>query len=505
MFAVFLVSLFASCFPVLSRRIPGICIPGVVFFVGKHFGTGIILVTAFVHLLQDVFEALMNPEVQERYGMSKWVGMIVLSSLLLIFLVEYITTSYVDRLQSYASAPPSPCSMPSLSPASSPTISPTQLPECLNGTPNDRQGQKEDEEDEEGGASHLFGVPLALASPESEQEVDEDEDREAEVDEAMPLIVSSQNPAPPVKYGTNANGHPRPVGYAHTFPHSTHPPHPPAMTIELNRPGDEIFMGGHHRHEQCRSHAEYHACAKGGWRGWLGLGGDDAGLESGSSDCRVANGNGKSRESCTSSGASAMREHECGDWGMHEHEDGGAEAESGNGDKDAAQGQIRRQRQVVGILMLKMGIMLHLLVIGLTLAITSGPEFTSLVTAIMFHQLFEGLSLEIWIATLPAGDERVLKPALALMFTVTTPVGIAIGLAVFGPGESEGVKVVLLTGVMSTLSAGMLIYAACIEMLVGDFVLDPHLWHSSVSRQALTLCALLAGVAAMGVVGIVGE
>ncbi|KZS99748.1 uncharacterized protein LAESUDRAFT_765234 [Laetiporus sulphureus 93-53] len=91
------------------------------------------------------------------------------------------------------------------------------------------------------------------------------------------------------------------------------------------------------------------------------------------------------------------------------------------------------------------------------------------------------------------------------MFAVTTPVGIAIGLAVFGPGESEGVKLVLLTGVMSALSAGMLIYATCVEMLAGDFVLDPHLWRSSVGRQALALCALLAGVAAMGAVGIVGE
>ncbi|KZT04057.1 uncharacterized protein LAESUDRAFT_761408 [Laetiporus sulphureus 93-53] len=88
---------------------------------------------------------------------------------------------------------------------------------------------------------------------------------------------------------------------------------------------------------------------------------------------------------------------------------------------------------------------------------------------------------------------------------MTMPVRIAIGLAVFGPCKSEGVKVILLMGVMFMLLVGMLIYAACVEMLTGDFVLDLHLWHSSVGRQALALGALMADVAVMGAVGIVGE
>lgn len=62
-------------------------------------------------------------------------------------------------------------------------------------------------------------------------------------------------------------------------------------------------------------------------------------------------------------------------------------------------------------------------------------------------------------------------------------------------------KVTLIRGLMSALSAGMLIYASCVEMLAGDFVLDPHLWRSSVRRQACALVSLLAGCVAMGVVG----
>ena len=70
-------------------------------------------------------------------------------------------------------------------------------------------------------------------------------------------------------------------------------------------------------------------------------------------------------------------------------------------------------------------------------------SLASLVTAIVFHQLFEGLSLGIRIAGLPAPDPSaphqmsLLKPILASLFAVTTPVGILIGLASFGVGSSS--------------------------------------------------------------------
>ena len=50
----------------------------------------------------------------------------------------------------------------------------------------------------------------------------------------------------------------------------------------------------------------------------------------------------------------------------------------------------------------------------------------------------------------------------------------------------------LLQGVMSAVSAGMLIYTSCGEMLAGDFVMDARLWQSAVGRRALALASLLA-------------
>ena len=62
-------------------------------------------------------------------------------------------------------------------------------------------------------------------------------------------------------------------------------------------------------------------------------------------------------------------------------------------------------------------------------------------------------------------------------------------------------SLILVQGVMSAISAGMLIYAACVEMLAGDFVMDAHLWRAPVPRQALALASLLLGVAAMASIG----
>lgn len=61
----------------------------------------------------------------------------------------------------------------------------------------------------------------------------------------------------------------------------------------------------------------------------------------------------------------------------------------------------------------------------------------------------------------------------------------------------------LTQGVMAAISAGMLIYAASVEMLAGDFIMDPSLWKSDVGKQALALSSLLVGASAMAFIGCV--
>ncbi|KAI0262107.1 Zinc/iron permease [Gloeopeniophorella convolvens] len=429
---IFCVSLFAVSFPAVSKRVSYLRIPPILFFVGKHFGTGVILSTAFVHLLQDAFESLQDPEVKRHTGVGHWTGLIVLGSLLMIFLVEYISTAYVDNLHSYASAP------------STPKVEPAQLPP-------------------------VYSSPVTPVSPTRQS-----------TDETTPLL----GPRPTVS-SAQARRH----------------------TIAVPRGHEHSLIPGHHRHEPSSQHEEHHRDHP-----RCGLMRFYSGDTETGTNVKLA-----PTEEQTEERHPPRRQHSHGHSHHHSHGDLDALLESSDSDMetdstaDEVELAIGRKRQIVGILVLQLGIMLHSLVIGLTLALASGADFTSLVAAISFHQLFEGLSLGIRIAALPTHPDPEqcrlawLRPVLALLFALTTPTGILTGLATFGGGgrAAGGVGLKVAEGVLSAVSAGMLIYAACVEMLAGDFVLDPTLWRASKGRQVLALLSVGTGATAMALLGIV--
>ena len=61
LFVVLAVSSLACAFPLLVLRFPRLRIPATVLFVVRHFGTGVLLATAFVHLLPTAFISLGDP------------------------------------------------------------------------------------------------------------------------------------------------------------------------------------------------------------------------------------------------------------------------------------------------------------------------------------------------------------------------------------------------------------------------------------------------------------
>jgi len=176
--------------------------------------------------------------------------------------------------------------------------------------------------------------------------------------------------------------------------------------------------------------------------------------------------------------------------------------------KSTSDQDVSQKTRIIGILVLQLGIMVHSVVIGLTLSITEGANFTTLFTAVIFHQLFEGLSLGIRISALPASSRatRFLPAILCILFAITAPVGLLLGMLVLPSehqGESSDTATALLTrGLMCALSGGMLIYSATVEMLAGDFVMNSEMRHLSLRKQALGLISLVLGTVAMGIIGI---
>ncbi|CAG8619477.1 11039_t:CDS:2, partial [Scutellospora calospora] len=95
-FVVLLTSSSGALIPVITKRLPGLQIPRTVFFITKHFGTGVILATAFVHMLPTAFSNLQCVDTLSDY--DAWPGVIAMLAAVFIFFIEYTSVSYYDSI-----------------------------------------------------------------------------------------------------------------------------------------------------------------------------------------------------------------------------------------------------------------------------------------------------------------------------------------------------------------------------------------------------------------------
>jgi len=92
-FVVLAVSTFACAFPMLVLRFPRLRIPARVLFVVRHFGTGVLIATAFVHLLPTAFISLGDPCLS-GFWTEDYPAMPGAITLLAIFLIAGIEMSF---------------------------------------------------------------------------------------------------------------------------------------------------------------------------------------------------------------------------------------------------------------------------------------------------------------------------------------------------------------------------------------------------------------------------
>ncbi|KAJ3167978.1 high-affinity Zn(2+) transporter zrt1 [Geranomyces variabilis] len=120
----------------------------------------------------------------------------------------------------------------------------------------------------------------------------------------------------------------------------------------------------------------------------------------------------------------------------------------------------------VSTILLEAGIIFHSLIIGVTLGTTSDSDFTSLLIAIVFHQFAEGAALGVLLSALSRKTFALSKLYIAgLLYPLTTPIGIAIGIAVRDTYDENSQTAILVQGILDSLSAGILIYNAYCELI----------------------------------------
>ncbi|KAG5651620.1 hypothetical protein H0H81_008025 [Sphagnurus paluster] len=156
--------------------------------------------------------------------------------------------------------------------------------------------------------------------------------------------------------------------------------------------------------------------------------------------------------------------------------------------------------QIIGVAILEFGVALHSTLIGLTLAVD--PVFKVLFAVLIFHQTFEGLGIGSRLAyvRLPAKYNWV-PIAGALLYGITTPVGIAVGLGVrstYNPGSTTAS---IVSGVLDSLSSGILIYTGLVELLAHEFLFNKEMMDGSNTKIAYALSSMLMGCAIMALLG----
>lgn len=176
------------------------------------------------------------------------------------------------------------------------------------------------------------------------------------------------------------------------------------------------------------------------------------------------------------------------------HGGGGSDVEAGDADADYS-----HVRHIVVSQILELGIISHSVIIGLSLGVSQNPcTIRPLVVALSFHQFFEGFALGGCISQ--ARFKTLKEILMACFFAITTPGGIAIGLAAASSFDPESPKAVIVEGILDSVSAGILIYMALVDLIATDFLGRQRT--SSTSLQIGAYAALFLGAGSMSMLAV---
>lgn len=155
---------------------------------------------------------------------------------------------------------------------------------------------------------------------------------------------------------------------------------------------------------------------------------------------------------------------------IHSHSHSHAHAHAhAHEDSDLLEAGRLKIRQRVVSQVLEAGIVAHSVIIGIALGASQVPcTIRPLFAALTFHQFFEGMGLGGCIAQ--AGFKNVTTFFMALAFSLTTPVGIAIGMGISSTYNENSTTALIVEGLFDAISSGILIYMALVDLIATDFL-----------------------------------
>ncbi|XAR52851.1 hypothetical protein NMG60_11021161 [Bertholletia excelsa] len=172
----------------------------------------------------------------------------------------------------------------------------------------------------------------------------------------------------------------------------------------------------------------------------------------------------------------------------HGHSHGSAPSD------DSSKEDLLRHRVISQVL--ELGIVAHSVIMGISLgASESLKTIRPLVGAVTFHQFFEGMGLGGCITQARFGFSHA--AIMALFFSLTTPVGIAVGIVISSRYNEDSTTALIVEGILNAAAAGILIYMSLVDLLATDFM-SPRL-QSNFKLQLGANAALLLGAGCMAI------
>lgn len=165
--------------------------------------------------------------------------------------------------------------------------------------------------------------------------------------------------------------------------------------------------------------------------------------------------------------AAAGSEGHAGHLHMHTHTTHGHAHGSAYQDQEPGTSELLRHRVISQVL--ELGIVVHSVIIGISVG-TSGSLQTvkTLMAALTFHQFFEGMGLGGCIAQ--AKFKATSTVIMAIFFSLTTPLGIAIGIGISSSYDDNSPRALIIQGIFDAASAGILVYMSLVDLLAADFM-----------------------------------
>ncbi|XP_008799797.2 zinc transporter 8-like [Phoenix dactylifera] len=172
-----------------------------------------------------------------------------------------------------------------------------------------------------------------------------------------------------------------------------------------------------------------------------------------------------------------------GDAVIHVH------ATHGHAHGPAVDGSDKLVRHRVISQVLELGIVVHSVIIGISLGASDSPStIRPLVAALSFHQFFEGMGLGGCIAQ--AKFKTMSVATMILFFSLTTPVGIAIGFGISSVYNENSPTALIVEGILNSVAAGILIYMALVDLLAEDFM-NPRVQSKGKLQFAINVSLLI--------------